>query len=266
MKTHQNLKKPQTLQALLALVIPLLLIAVACDLPFGSTPSLQETQAALGVQSTFDAERAATLNAQQTIIASQATQPPPPADSTVQAQQATLSVQQTTIAQQSTQMVQQTPVEPTPEPTLESSPTAEPALSLEPILFTEWKMSAWVVINSGCKIPDMVCWKMMDAKNEDAYLTSREGVYIDPSWPKPYLVFWNKRDLKNNADLSILSSTGLGGLVGYSNSSVNWKQEAIDISQYKGQTITLQFYASVWYYFNEWFIQEVQVVPNFTPR
>ncbi|MBN2549877.1 MAG: hypothetical protein JXB15_12005 [Anaerolineales bacterium] len=265
MKTHQNLNKPSTLQALLTLVIPLLLLAVACDLPFGSTPSLQETQAALGVQSTFDAERAATLNAQQTAIAAQPTQAPP-ADSTVQAQQATLSAQQTTIAQQSTQMAQQTAEEPTPEPTLESSPTAEPAASLEPILITEWKMSAWVTINSGCKFPDMVCWKMMDAKNEDAYLTSKEGVYIDPTWPNPYLVFWNMRDLRNNADLSILSSTGLGGMVNYSSSSVNWKQETINISQYKGQTITLQFYASVWYYYNEWLIQEVQIVPDFTSR
>jgi hypothetical protein len=238
-------------------LLPLLVASLNCTIPGIGGASLSQTQTAIVVQ-------LQQLNATQTGAALGIQ--PTSAQATLQAQQATIAAQaaqNTQIASQSTQNAVATLQAVTPTEITTLAPTTAPAPSA--ILIKDWKMAAWRQLESGCHIPSAVCWRMLDEKFEEAYLTSKNSVHIEASWPNPYLVFWHDRKLHNDASLSIQVNGEWIKLRDYSSSSRAWIQEAIDLKPYRGKDIILQFFASVWYYNNSWLIQEVQIVPNYAP-
>jgi hypothetical protein len=150
---RQDLKLTMTL-ATLALLFSIL--ACSTNLP-GNTSQLSPTDVARSVESTLNAEKVATYQAQQTLDASA-----PVAVSTydtgisatLQAQQATMDAQATSQIQQITQ-----PVNPaTAVSTLQDTPTPQV------ITLTEWEMTNFSIINSGCMQPDQICWKAYVSK------------------------------------------------------------------------------------------------------
>jgi len=108
----QSINKEKLIQKpLIGLILLsfILIVALACSLTgdIAGDASLEETNMAIDIQSTFNAASAATLEAQRATIEAKETslagEPTPDQGATVQAQQATLDAQSTEFAQSQTQ-------------------------------------------------------------------------------------------------------------------------------------------------------------------
>ena len=80
--------------------------------------------------------------------------------------------------------------------------------SVDPIQILDWKMAFWVSLPNGCK-GNAPCWRTNDDYKKHLglspmVLTSQQSYLIDPSWPKPYLVFMTKRKISNPATVELI--------------------------------------------------------------
>jgi hypothetical protein len=232
----------------------LILLALACDISINSAPAQPTTD----LQATIDAAIAITETAQKNA-------------------QVTADVASTPTSQV---------VSPTATPIPTDSPEAIPSTPPSPaatvpasITITDWGMYSFVPLSSGCKVKNAPCWKADDDFSKHVgnpmVLTSKTPVFIEPSWPSPYLVFWHKYDLKNPASL-VLEVDGDWVIVrDFSKSKGDWTQFFFNLSDYKGKEIRVRFMADGQWTSGAiqhgipssvWFIQEVQVFPDFTPK
>jgi hypothetical protein len=260
--------------AILLTLLPFVLVTLSCT-PTDKTPALEDTQAALDIQSTLNAEKELTLQAQQTESAAQATKllQQDSVQATVQAQQATMDVQNTSIAQTAAVPVEQ-PTEASVQPAATDTPTSLSSPS-GAVKLEDWKMTRFMPVNSGCYLPDALCWKSDDKYPFDQIgaidpaLTLREGILIDSSWPKPYLVFWQDYDFVREAQISVQVDSKWQAINVFKTGKKSWHQLAVDLSRFKGQTIIIRLSAggmSSWTdKKNVWFVQDLQIVPNYTP-
>jgi hypothetical protein len=258
--------------ALLLLLSPLFASILACALPGSADESTVQTVIAQNVQATVNAEDAATLQARQTSLAVNETKLALQLEGTVQAQQATLQAQETRVALEKTKPP--TPSEASATQTQEGSSKTFDSVSL-----VNWDQNYFVPISTGCPVEDSPCWKADDDSDKHfggtLSLVCEDTVFIDPEWPNPYLVFWHKYDLARPANVSILFNSQWEYLKIYGKGQSNWSQDAFDLSKYKGDTILIQFSTDgrapyVWPHpappKNDWYIQYVQIVPDYAPE
>jgi hypothetical protein len=260
---HLGLRLTMTLVALTLLFS---ILACSINLP-GNTPPQNSTDVVRSVESTINAETVATMQAKQTLDVSApvvvATEDPG-VSATIQAQQATLDAQATSLLTQVTQ----------PAATEISLTTSTPASGapLDSASITEWNMYFWVPLTSGCKLPDIPCWKLADdwkkaqSSSGDGVLTSKEPVLIDTAWERPYLVYWNKRLLRRTGAVDIQVDGMWITVRNVGDTRSEWAQEAVDLQPYKGKQLIVRFMSEIGYYQQStWFIQDVKIVPNFKP-
>ena len=263
-------------RGLYILLIPLLLAALACEMPsFGGATddSLKETQAALAIQSTFDAERAATLDARQTETAKKASE----STATPGDAQPTEAPSQDAPNATETPAAGETPVPPS-EP-----PTSTPAAA-EPVLLEDWKVFGAAQTSSGCFSDGSgTCWSgEADGMGHDMVLLAETPMMIDSAWSNPHLVFWHKISLGEGlyASVEIQASGVWKTLTTFSSSAVDWQKISVDLSSYKGQEVTIRFFAkagkskmvmrSGWQTelpgpTSTWRLQDIQIQPDFQP-
>jgi hypothetical protein len=229
-------------------------------------PSKRQTDVARSVESTLNAEKVATYQVQQTLDAGQlaATQPDN-TNATVQAQQATMDAQSTSLAPQVTL--------PPPADTPQAAPTLATVESLEPIQILDWSMSYWFYLPNGCK-EKTPCWRTNDDYKKHygtspMILTSKQSYLIDPSWSKPYLVFWTKRDIKIPVTVEAVSDGTPVILKEYPTGKKDWANEALDLSRFKGKEIIIRFVATPKPYVEvagtNWYVENIQIFPTYKP-
>jgi len=191
---------------------------------------------------------------------------------------------------------------PTPEATLPSTNTPEPIVTEAPtvtipavvptetetvvavpefIEIRNLKSIGWKMINSTkCRDAKTGCWLLTTYK-EQCSLTQNEYTLIDPTWENPYLVFWQNYESKGNSTFGYLEMTtdvdvGWNQIKGYNGSNFSWKEEAIDLNEYKGREILFrinfmptfdQLSAKQVIKYNEhyWMISDIQIIPNYQP-
>jgi hypothetical protein len=267
MTDHFYKLKRHLVMILLPILVSSTIIISSCSLNMPTVDaSKKQTDVARSVESTLNAEKVATYQAQQTLDAAQpvATQPASPnTGATIQAQQATLDAQASSQAPQETQPV-----------AAGITPTTESVELLEPIQITDWKMSFWVSLPNGCR-EGAPCWKTDDDYDKHMgsplVLTSKQSLLIDPNWPKPYLVFWNNRDNSYPATVELIVDNKQVILKTYVQGKSDWQLEAIDLSRFKGQEIYVQFAVSgkqtgLWGGKgpgSRWFVEDVRIFPNY---
>lgn len=266
----------KSVRAFFLLLLLFILPALNCSLPFTPDNSFQETQSALNIQQTSAAEAAATNAAQELKIAATSTylaeQQQQFAENTVQAQQATISALETAALLKQTKQAEKPTETPQAAASLAPLPTSTPTgAALEEIVLIDWKMSRFLKLNSGCHLTNQPCWKGNDdvlSESIDLVLATRESVKIDDSWPNPALLFWQMYDLPRPARLDINADGKWSNMANFSNRK-SWHQYVIDLTDFKGKEITIQFMANgrhAWYQPRiEWFIQDIKIVPNYTP-
>ena len=243
------------------LVIILVFLALACALPGASSVDTQSTSIALGVQASQIAAQATELETQrQAVAVASPTLPPAPTDDL----QATEQVEKATAqALEPTNNVVLPSDTPLPQPTEASSAPAEAAT------IDNWETLFWVRLSSGCQIKDATCWKLNDDFKTTqgravAYLTSEDPVLIEESWPRPYLIFLNKRSLRYEARVTLIVDGKPTDVRIVPTGSVAWIEDEIDLSSYKGKSVLVQFSCPVgMQYINAWFIQNIRIVPDY---
>ena len=238
---------------LFALLLSLLvLLALACDISVSPTAADPTSD----LQGTINAAVAITETAQATVPAP--TEAVPEATSTLALPPDTEVPPPTTATQ-----------EILPSPTLVVSPTEPQNLS-----FTEWSMQWFVPLSSGCKFRNVPCWRTMDDYQKhfgsEMILTSKTPILIESSWPSPYLVFWHKPDLKSAAGLEIELDGEWLKVRDFKKSHSDWSQVIINLSDFKGKELNVRFSADGQWGTGGvpqslWFIQDVKVVPDYTP-
>jgi hypothetical protein len=139
----------------------------------------------------------------------------------------------------------------------------------------------WNFINSTkCQDEHEGCW-MLTSYKQNASLEARDYIYIDPNWANPYLVFWQKFTSEGYSFFGFVEITGDTDIgwtqkQGYKDSNYSWKEEAIDLSEYKGSEILVrimfvptmdQFAPKQNNKFNEhqWSIASLRIVPDYNP-
>jgi len=180
----------------------------------------------------------------------------------------------------------------TPQPT----PTDQPTETQAVVLPTETETAIpvpefvevsnilginWNFFNSTkCKDQKEGCWFLTSYKQEGS-LEGRDYIYIDPNWTNPYLVFWQKFTSKGYSYFGYLEITadtdiGWSQVKGYKDSNYDWKEEAIDLNEYKGSEILVRFMfvptvdsfspqQKNKFNEHEWAIGSIRVVPNYNP-
>ena len=247
--------------ALLVLLLPLLLAALACNFtPVAEDPGpIDETDVAHSVQTTIDAQQTSAAQVEQTVAAFPLT-PPPQQD--MPEPSATLAPSQ----EPTTAPTEVPPSATLPPPTATAAPTQS-----GPITLLDWKMVFWVQLNSGCKVAGTPCWRTNDNFNlhigiAEVSLNGQDLVFIDPAWPRPFLVYWNRRNLNAPARLEI-EADGNWIKARDINRDAPWMQEYVDLKAFVGQSIRVRFSVDgAWgsgVSGSDWYIQEVQIVPDF---
>jgi type II secretory pathway pseudopilin PulG len=272
MKTRQFYISNFTLaMSLVPVLMSLVILISACTFNAPTVdPSKKQTDIARSVESTLNAEKVATYQAQQTLDAGQpaATQPDSPnTNATIQVQQATLDAQSTSLSPQATQP-------PLPSDTPQLAPTLAPAGSLDPIQILDWKMAFWVSLPNGCR-GDAPCWRTNDDYKKHLglspmMLSSQQSYLIDPNWPKPYLVFMTKWKITNPATIELIIDGTPMIVKQYPKGQSEWTNDRIDLSNYKGKEISIRFavngkWGSGGIQGSEWYLEDVQIIPNYKP-
>ncbi len=251
MNTNPLLRLPKGL--LISILLVLILLIAACDLGFNLTkPELDETDIANAVEETLAAE-----STRDAIEA--------PAEISATAPDTSLSPQPS-----ETPAPTEIQVEP-PTPVL-SSPTLLPA-NLSEVPLSDFKQLYWVPLNLGCKNNDASCFKLFDdyktlGGQAEAILTGQDEVHLEESWPSPHLVYWNKRNLKYQATINLYVD-GQPITVKFvpKGEVAQWKEEYLDVGDYKGKTIRVQFICPVGMkYVSSWFLNDLRIVPDYNPK
>jgi len=226
------------------------------------------------VQKTRVEQEAATLLVQKTNLSTTETAiiqgHSSAANETIQAQQATLQAHGTDVVQQGTQTAA-----PSGATLTQASPSVQTTLS--PLLITDWKQGYFAQLSSGCKLPDTPCWRSDDDYQkhfgDNMVLTSRSRIFIDPSWPRPYLAFWHKFHFEISASLSVEENGTWEDLALYNKGNQEWEQTYLDLSKFKGEEILIKFTVATarWGSFrhnppkSEWYLQQIQIIPDYSP-
>jgi hypothetical protein len=280
MKNHtlKYITGPRTVHAFFLWLLLFLLPALSCSLPLNRDDSLQETQSALHVQETFAAEAVATNSAQELVIAATSTylaaQLEISAQGTVQAQQATIAALESAASAQLTAQAEK----PTDPPTMATLEVPKPTntssnADSDEIVITDWKMSRFAQITSGCYFSNELCWKGDDRydylqQQVNLVLTSRETIFVDPSWKNPTLTFWHTFNFPRPGSVNIQADGKWSNMANYSNNK-DWHQVFIPLSLFSGKNITIQFLA-----FGkssridpkaDWYVQNIMIIPDYTP-
>ena len=264
MKTRIAFQNPLTKLSGVALLLSLFLLLpmLACSISLPEDKDSKETKISRNVQSTLNSEKVMTLEAQQTSDANAAQQTPADVGGIVQTQQATIDAQNTSIAATETPVSVQTAPS-TEQPTTSSEST--------PISITEWKGDNWALY-SACKLTTTSCWKI----SKMGALVSEKSFYIDPNWNQPYLVFWHMGiSTKKISRQWFNPYTKPGALVGvdgkwtlvrdYSDTmGGTWARAYVNLGTFKGKEISIQFFLDT-NTSSTWYIQDVQILPDFTP-
>ncbi len=254
---------------LLPILVSLAIIISSCTFNVPAVdPSKRQTDVSRSVESTLNAEKVATYQVQQTLDAGQpiATQPVSPnTNATVQAQQATLDAQSTSLSPQATQ--------PAPTDTPQATPSLAPAGSLDPIKILDFNMSFWFYLPNGCHAGSP-CWRTNDDYKKHfgtspMVLISKQTYLIEQSWPKPYLVFWDKQEIQIPVTVEVVSDGTPVILKEYPKGKKDWASEALDLSRFKGKEIIVRFMATAKPYVEvpgtSWYLENIQIIPNYKP-
>lgn len=185
---------------------------------------------------------------------------------------------------------------PLPTNTSEPPPTEQPTETVQVVLPTETETAIptpeyievtniqeinWNFVNSTkCKDQKEGCWFLTSYKQEGS-LEGRDYIYIDPNWANPYLVFWQKFISKGYSyfgflEISADTDIGWSQVKGYKDSNFDWKEEAIDLNEYKGSEIIIRFMfvptidtfspqQKNKFNEHEWAIASIRIVPDYTP-
>jgi hypothetical protein len=249
-----------------ALVLLFSILACSIALP-ENTPLRNSTEVARSVEATINAETVATLQLQETQNASEVVisqTEDPGINATIQSQQATLDAQATSLLLDATQPPATEVVLATSAPTSPASPDSLPIL--------DWKMYFWVPLTSGCKLPDLPCWKLADdwkkaqGTSGVGVMTSKEALMIEPAWEKPYLVFWDKRQLRRTGAVEIQVDGTWITVMNVGHTNTDWRRQEIDLQPYKGKQMIVRFMSEIGYYQqSSWFVQDVKIIPDFKP-
>ena len=253
---------------LLPVLISLTMMISSCSSNIPSVdPVKRLTDVARIVESTLNSEKVATYQVKQTLNAGQsiATQAVSPnTGATIQAQQSTLDAQSTSLSPQATQ--------PPPADTPQTAPTPTSAGSVAPVQILDWKLLYWFSLPNGCK-GDEPCWRTDDDYKKHLgqspmVLASKQSYLIDPNWPKPYLVFWNKREIATPATVELIIDGTPILVKQYPKGQSEWSSEAIDLSRYKGKEILIRFTVSGKWGSgripgSEWYLENIQIVPDY---
>jgi hypothetical protein len=255
---------------LLPILVILTIIISSCDFNVPSVdPSKRQTDVSRSVESTLNAEKVATYQAQQTLDAGQpsATQTESPnTNVTIQAQQATLDTQATSLSPQITQTS-------APVDTPQTTPSLAPVGTLDPIQILDFKMSFWFSLPNGCHAGSP-CWRTNDDYKKHfgtspMVLISKQSYLIDQSWPKPYLVFWDKQEIRIPVTVEVVTDGTPVILKEYPKGKKDWASEAIDLSRFKGKEIIIRFVATAKPYVEvpgtNWYLENIQIIPNYKP-
>lgn len=260
--TQAAKRKHWRLSAAMLFALPAL-IALACSLSFDS-PESRQTQMAVGLQSTYLAEKEATLNFQST----QNAHSPTPGDTPLPSPGPSSTFTPTIASPEIITPTQVTTS--TPEAALTS--TAPPST----LLLTEWSLQGFISNIKDCDDPAQPCWGVL--QTPPSAMLSSQAVYIDPAWQNPHLLFRHKYHLflkvwrGHPNQLTGYASIKIGEkwkmLRAYTGTT-NWESAALPLLDYKGVEITVRFateYDQNWDFpGGYWYIQEVQIVPDFKP-
>ncbi len=258
---------PKLTMTWIALVLLFSILACSFDIP-GNTPPKNSTDVARSVEATINAETVATMQVQETqraggIVPTQAEDPG--VSATIQSQQATMDAQATSLLPQATQP-------PATEIPLVATSAPTSLASLDPVSIKDWKMYFWVPLTSGCKLLNIPCWKLADdwktaqTSSGNGVLTSKGPVLIDTAWERPYLVFWNKRQLRRTGAIELQVDGKWIGVKNLDQTHTEWVQEAIDLQPYKGKQMIVRFMSEIGFaQQSTWFIQDIKIVPNYKP-
>lgn len=256
------------LMILLPILVSLAMILSSCTFNVPAVdPSKRQTDVARSVESTLNAEKVATYQAQQTLDAGQPIVEPsetPNTNATIQAQQATLDAQSTSLPPQVTQPA----ATDTPQVTSNLPLVASP----EPIQILDWKMLYWFSLPNGCR-GDAPCWRTNDDYNKHLglspmVLTSQQSFLIDPNWPAPNLVFWNKRKNSSPATIELIIDGTPIIVKEYPKGQSDWSSDEIDLAPYKGKEISIRFAVSGKWGSgripgSDWYLESIQIIPNY---
>jgi len=257
----------RTLRTISIVLVPLALAALACNFGSGEDPSLRETDIAIGIQQTLLAQTSSAMQAgltaaTSTLPAVQATASPP---------QPTIPPSPTTIEVATQPIISTSPAEPSSTPT---------SLAPQSIQLTDWEYIAFRPINSGCKLDDAPCWLLRMSGSgmwkstapTEGTMTTQSPIFIDPAWGNPALVFWHNFQTKGfgyRVNLQIdrqWSEVRRGDAP-----TTGWVQEVINLKDYKGENLSFNFTSTVVVRFLtpnisvNWYIQDVQIVPDYKP-
>jgi hypothetical protein len=263
----------QTRSAVLRIVIPVLLllyVGAACKNDGASgDKELDETEIASIVGETLAAEDLLTAQAFATETYSALSAPGTEIVSvqqTINAQQATLDAQATLINQPIPSVTENQDPQILPSET--SIPTDQ--VSLDPISLVDWKLNNMVQA-PGCGEDKNgpPCW--FGSKSEMS-ITSLKPIFIDPSWPNPYLVFSHRYVFVHDATIYVNIKGGWEILWSFpAGQSTPWVPFTVDLSKFKGEEIMIQMHAagssssqSGKVRTSSWDIRDPQIIPDFS--
>jgi len=141
----------------------------------------------------------------------------------------------------------------------------------------------FVKLTNDCKVSGGPCWMVNQSGSKaqtsgipEGTMTSVEAYPIDPAWPNPYLVFAHRRDELRDfaANVQIQEAGGLWRTVKvYEEANSAWVTEAIGLSLFKGETISVRFSSALTGGVTlrpkpkgiSWYVQDVMIVPDYQP-
>jgi hypothetical protein len=170
----------------------------------------------------------------------------------------------------------------------------------EPFQLSDWRLGSLAVKSAGCKFPDLICWESMIQREEAASnpssvmngankrttpqenhsnLVTRSSLFIDPAWSNPQLVFWFDNPFPGDLFVSVKSDikwVTIAHIPLTGQNPGNWQTTSIDLSQLKGKTVLISISVTLKIPMNtlqdntstglvRWHIQNIQIIPNFTP-
>ena len=233
------------------ILLGLALLMIACNLSFNqSNPDKDATDVASVIESTLNAEWAKATEAAQAAAevppASPTSSPPTDTPPTVES-----------------------PAEPTIE--IQLSPTSA-ASDLTAKWYTWFTFIHWVPLSTGCQNMSVPCYKLIDdikiLEGEfDAILTAGNDIRVEESWPSPYLVYGNQRSLKYPASINlVVDGKPIVGKFLPTGEVNQWKEEYLDLSEYKGKKVRIQVVCPVGRQkVNSWIINDMRIVPDYKP-
>ena len=256
--------KKNLIRAALLIGIALILAIIACSFDAGSLKKPpDDTDIARSVEETLKAEKLLTEQALPTVS--------PPAATALGVSEATADI---ALQTQQAMMTAQTaePGQTTPTDVMEAAPTetsVPTSIQTEPIRLLKWKArNMREAPGCGEDKDGPPCWF---GTEDELELIMMEPIHIDSAWGNPHLTFNHKYVFVQNATIYLKVDSQWRVLWSFvSGQTALWQPFDVDLSEYKGKDIFLQFTVSGTRGLksgsvkrNEWFIRDIRIVPNF---